>query len=204
MGNDTLSGGAGADELNGGEGRDLADYGPSTRGVSVSLLTGKGYAGDARGDTLVLIEDLRGGSGNDRLAGDAGANALSGGAGNDTLVGGAGADSLTGGAGSDCFVFGAPKLGADTIADFSNAAGNDDILHFQASAYGNHAKGGLTGAEFQTSDQATATSASVRFVYDRDDHKLYFDADGSGVQAAVLVATMQVGATVTVGDFLFY
>ena len=204
LGNDILIGGAGADELNGREGRDLADYGSSVRGVSVSLLTSKGYAGDARGDTLALIEDLRGGSGNDRLAGDAGANSLVGGGGNDTLVGGAGVDSLTGGAGNDCFVFGLPKLGADTITDFSNVAGNDDILHLQASAFGNHAKGALTAAEFQASDQSTATNASVRFIYDRDDHKLYFDADGTGVQAAVLVATMQVGATVTVGDFLFY
>lgn len=203
-GDDTIIGGAGADELNGGAGRDLADYSTSTRGVTVNLYSGKGFAGDARGDTLTLIEDLRGGSGNDRLTGNVQVNTLWGGAGNDTLTGGAGADQLTGGTGNDCFVFGAPKLGADTITDFSNTAGNDDILHLQGAAFGNHAAGALTASEFQTSNLAVASAASVRFIYDKDDHRLYFDADGSGVQAAVLVATLQQGATVTVGDFLFY
>lgn len=204
IGNDTLIGGTGADELNGGEGRDLADYATSTRGVVVNLYSGKGFAGDARGDSVTSIENLRGGSGNDRLTGNASGNALWGGDGNDTLSGGAGADRLTGGLGNDCFVFGTPKLGADLIEDFSNVAGNNDILHFQGTAFGNHAIGGLMPAEFQSSNLAVATSSSVRFVYDRDDHKLYFDADGSGAHAAVLVATLQQGATLTVGDFSFF
>ena len=57
---------------------------------------------------------------------------------------------------------------------------------------------------FQTSNLAVASAASVRFICDKDDLRRYFDADGSGVQAAVLVATLQQVATVTVGDFLFY
>ena len=203
-GDDTVIGGAGADELNGGAGRDLADYSTSTRGVTVNLYSGKGFAGDARGDSLTLIEDLRGGSGNDRLTGDGATNVLTGGAGDDTLSGGAGTDRLTGGLGNDCFVFGSPKFGADTVTDFNNAAGNDDIFHLQGSAFGNHAAGSLLASEFQASNLSTAGFASVRFIYDKDDHRLYFDADGSGAQAAVLVATLQQGATVTVGDFLFY
>lgn len=203
-GNDTLMGGSGADEMNGGAGRDLADYSSSTLAVVANLYSGKGFGGDARGDTFSQIENLRGGRGNDRLTGDGAANSLIGGDGNDTLSGGSGADRLTGGLQNDCFVFGSPKLGADTITDFSNTTGNDDIFHLQGAAFGNHAKGGLSAAEFQSSNLATATSASARFVYDRDDHRLYYDADGSGAQAAVLIATLQEGATVTISDFLFF
>ncbi|MFC7332785.1 M10 family metallopeptidase [Rhodocista pekingensis] len=49
----------------------------------------------------VVIENARGGAGNDRLIGNAVANVLEGGAGNDTLTGGAGDDRLSGGAGND-------------------------------------------------------------------------------------------------------
>jgi RTX calcium-binding nonapeptide repeat (4 copies) len=204
IGNDTLQGGSGADELNGGDGRDIADYSASTGAVVVNLYSGKGFGGDARGDTLSQIESLRGGSGGDKLTGNAESNSLLGGGGKDTLSGGAGADRLTGGAQNDCFVFGAPKLGADTVTDFSNVAGNDDIFHLQRSGFGNHATGAMTAAEFQSSNAASAGTAATRFVYDRDDYKLYFDADGTGTQAAVLIATLQQGAVVTVSDFLFF
>ena len=63
---------------------------------------------------------------------------------------------------------------------------------------------GAFASGFQTSSLAVASTALVRFICDKDDLRRYFDADGSGVQAAVLVATLQQGATVTVGDFLFY
>ncbi|OBZ94032.1 protease [Pararhizobium polonicum] len=62
------------------------------------------------GNTKSLIEDVKAGSGNDRITGNEVANALygnggndtlNGEAGNDTLVGGAGADKLNGGSGTD-------------------------------------------------------------------------------------------------------
>ncbi|WP_133304747.1 M10 family metallopeptidase [Mesorhizobium sp. DCY119] len=49
----------------------------------------------------VVIEDARGGSGNDTLIGNGVANYLRGEAGNDRLVGGAGNDTLDGGSGDD-------------------------------------------------------------------------------------------------------
>ena len=51
-----------------------------------------------------LIENAVGGSGNDTIVGNAGANTLTGGDGNDTLNGGAGADHIRGGQGNDVYV----------------------------------------------------------------------------------------------------
>jgi Ca2+-binding RTX toxin-like protein len=103
-GNDTLSGRAGNDRIDGGSGRDRADYSYMANGFSASLaILGDTTVAAAAGDTDVLvgIEDLVGGSGDDTLGGDLGANELSGGGGDDTLHGGVGSDVLLGGDGSD-------------------------------------------------------------------------------------------------------
>ena len=114
--------------LDGGDGFDSADYRGADAGVTVDLATGTGQGGEAEGDTLRGIEEVRGsdhadhltgddednrldgrggddtlegGAGNDRLEGHAGNDMLDGGAGNDWLHGGAGADRLAGGDGDD-------------------------------------------------------------------------------------------------------
>jgi Ca2+-binding RTX toxin-like protein len=223
IGNDSLYGGAGDDELNGGVGRDrlfggggrdLADYRDSTAAVAVNLSTSTAAGGNAAGDLLRSIEYLRGSkladrlTGNDqdnRLFGGEGADVLVGGKGADVLMGELGADTLTGGAGNDEFVFRSAADGADRITDFSsNATGNNDLIRVLGQGFGNHADGALLATEFQSSNSGVAANSAVRFIYDRDDARLYYDADGSGAGAAVLLATMQSGAIVTVGDFLFY
>lgn len=55
-------------------------------------------------DPRSLIENARGGGGNDTIVGNQANNQLFGGAGNDTLDGGAGSDVLNGGAGTDTVV----------------------------------------------------------------------------------------------------
>jgi Ca2+-binding RTX toxin-like protein len=105
-GNDMLIGGAGADTLNGGAGRDRARYDSDVAGVTVNLATGVGVGGEAEGDTLIAIEDIGGGTGADRLIGDAGVNYLFGWAGDDILAGGEGGDMLFGGAGADTLIGG--------------------------------------------------------------------------------------------------
>jgi Ca2+-binding RTX toxin-like protein len=100
-GNDVLRGGAGADAIDGGAGVDTASYYTATTGVVISLASNIGSGGEAQGDTLISIESLSGGQGNDTLEGDAGANTLTGWNGNDVLRGGAGVDRLDGGAGID-------------------------------------------------------------------------------------------------------
>ena len=54
-----------------------------------------------QGSNFSLIENARGGSGNDEIRGNQAANRLEGGGGDDALNGGSGADTLLGGAGND-------------------------------------------------------------------------------------------------------
>ena len=109
--NDVLVGGAGADRLNGQNGdRDTVDYTASEEGVDVNLTTRRGSGGDAEGDRIFNVEDIRGSDFNDvltgadgvnRLAGNEGDDELYGMGGNDMLLGGEGADLLDGGEGID-------------------------------------------------------------------------------------------------------
>lgn len=103
-GKDLLFGGAGADTLDGGTGIDTADYRDSSSGVTVYLSAANQHlnaGGDAQGDVLRNIENLRGSGFNDVLVGNSEANTLNGGGGNDELEGGGGADILDGGEGID-------------------------------------------------------------------------------------------------------
>jgi Ca2+-binding RTX toxin-like protein len=134
-GDDMLLGGSGADVHDGGEGMDTADFSGSWAGVTVDLLKGAGWGGEAKGDTFISIEKLMGSRFDDRLLGDDNVNRLNGGEGNDSLdgrggndylVGGAGDDSMAGGKGQDVFVFDKGGFGVDTITDFEAGAGRTD------------------------------------------------------------------------------
>jgi Ca2+-binding RTX toxin-like protein len=100
-GDDVLSGGAGADLLQGQDGTDTASYAEAAGGVFVRLWSGEGLSGEAAGDVLVGIENLRGSAFADTLVGDGGDNVLTGGGGGDALWAGDGDDVLSGGAGAD-------------------------------------------------------------------------------------------------------
>ena len=107
---DTLIGGLGADDMDGGVGTDVVNYQSSRSGVTVDLLNGFGFGGDAEGDTLFSIESIFGSNFDDVLTatnsaatfyGFVGADTLTGGTGADSLVGGVGGDTLNGGGGVD-------------------------------------------------------------------------------------------------------
>jgi Ca2+-binding RTX toxin-like protein len=125
-GADTLRGANGNDRLDGGAALDTADFAYASAGISFTLasagtVTVTVASGDT--DTLVLIENVIGGSGNDRLVGDGTANWLQGNAGADSLAGGGGDDTLSGGAGNDQLFGGndAADAGFDR-ADYAYAA----------------------------------------------------------------------------------
>ncbi|MDB5406516.1 MAG: Hemolysin-type calcium-binding protein [Rhodospirillales bacterium] len=96
-GNDVLVGSPGADTLDGGPGLDIVDYSASPASVTVDLGAGTASGGDAQGDTLIGIDDVRGSAFADVITGDGGANLLEGGGGDDTLHGGGGDDILIAG-----------------------------------------------------------------------------------------------------------
>lgn len=158
-GDDTLEGGAGADRLIGGDGGgDVASYLGASAGVWVNLANPAVNRGDAAGDSYAGIEvvqgtvfadDLRGGSGDDRLVGREGddflmgldgRDVLRGDGGNDTLDGGTGSDTLRGGDGNDVIYGG---QGNDRIL---GEAGNDWIM----ATLGNNTLFGGAGADTLT------------------------------------------------------
>lgn len=106
FGNDTLEGGMGDDILQGGGGDDIAIF-SGTTGATVDLRLQDGQAQNTGYglDTLVGIESLEGGAGDDVFWGTDAANLLSGSGGNDTLWGGGGDDTLDGGSGTNTVLF---------------------------------------------------------------------------------------------------
>jgi hypothetical protein len=132
-----LEGHDGGDSIDGKGGVNTVAYNGSTKeGVIVSLATGKGYKGHAKGDTLANIQNIIGSDFDDVIIGDSGDNVLTGLAGNNVIVTGGGKDVIFFGAGIDVahihqnqvsvnvfnFTPGQDSLfflGADEAADFS-------------------------------------------------------------------------------------
>ena len=125
-GNDNLNGGLGADALQGGDGFDTVFYSTSTSGVTINLITGLGFGGDAKGDTLFGIEGVVGSFFDDIITGDNGVNDLLGSTGNDNIHGAGGDDNIFGNEGAD------QLDGGDGIDQasytFSSAGVNIDFL----------------------------------------------------------------------------
>ena len=170
--------------------------------------------GDAAGDTYKGIQNLLGSAFDDGLTGDgkanvltggAGIDTLSGGGGNDKLIGGPGADILNGGAGKDQFVQLSPLEGIDRIQDFNV---KDDTLVFSAAGFGGGLNAGqqlVAGQTFIDSTNPVATTTAGTFLYDTDDHNLYWDADGStvGGVAQVQVDHFDTAVALKADDFNF-
>lgn len=134
---------------------------------------------------------LIGKNGNDSLAGGNGDDTLRGDAGDDVLDGGAGHDLLQGGAGADHFVFSsAPELAnADRIVAFVSGVDHIDLA---LSAYaGLTAAGPLAVEQFHAGPAALAAAdADDRIIYNSSTGRLFYDADGAGGQAPVMIATL--------------
>ena len=113
--------GDGNDIYNGGAGTDTYDMSGTTAAATVTLggLAPQATSADTGADTLISIENVIGGAGNDTINGDVNNNVLTGGAGNDALIGNGGNDTLNGGAGNDTMNGGA---GNDTML---GGVGND-------------------------------------------------------------------------------
>jgi Ca2+-binding RTX toxin-like protein len=92
----------GSDTLVGGPGNDLASYHGTFAPINASLDGAANDGEPGEGDLIATdVEGIRGGYGNDVLAGDGGANHLLGEPGDDELRGGGGNDKLEGGRDQD-------------------------------------------------------------------------------------------------------
>lgn len=218
-GNDTLigngtdnvfAGGAGVDIVRGGAGWDVADFWRDdvTSGAVVNLSRSSGQVrndGFGNVETLSSIEELwgtrladsfTGNAADNALYGDEGNDTLSGGGGNDRLNGGAGRDRLTGGSGADVFIFdswdGSNPFG-DTITDFVSGT---DRLAFATGDFE-----GMDGVlRFRNATSAGGTGESW-FYFDTATDRLFWDRDGRGGSAAVVVATLTGVDRLTEADF---
>ena len=175
-GDDLLIGGLGDDFLDGGAGNDTISYAGIIGGVTVDL-SGPQNTGPGGVDAIFNVENITGGSFDDHLTGDLGANVLAGADGWDTLTGAAGDDTLDGGAGNDLMAggdgadhliggYGNDTLtggngndlmtggrGADTFV-FAAASGSDTITDFQST----EDVLDLTAYGYNTLDEALAHS----------------------------------------------
>jgi Ca2+-binding RTX toxin-like protein len=142
-----------------------------------------------------------GGGVTDYILGFAGNDAIRGEGAGDILNGGAGRDALTGGSGADTFVFDARVISGnrDTISDFSH--GQHDEIQLQNSVFAGlgAAVQNLAPAKFFAG--ASAHDANDRVIYDSATGKLFYDRDGTGAHAQVLIATLTNHATLVSGDF---
>src|SRR5215208_3740956 len=200
-GNDTLNGNGGSDFFDGGAGFDTIDLRANAAALVINFASGT-ISGGVSG-TFTGIERVQAGSGNDSILGAAGAQNLAGQGGNDTLYGGTGIDTLWGGSGSDHFVFRETgSANADVLGDFASGADKivlDASVMTALGAGGNFAAG---DARFWSSSSGAAHDADDRILYNTTTRQIFYDADGSGSGGAVLIATLQSGATLVASDIL--
>lgn len=183
--NNNLGGGAAADSIDARAGNDLVNAG----------------AGD---------DFVRGGDGRDTLYGGTGQDTLLGEAGIDVLLGQEGGDILSGGPGNDRIYTGASNGRADGSADavvlggaLSSTGNADTVYGFEANgtdrllldpaAFAALLAGstaGVDGDEFRAAASVTALDANDHLLFDTRNNQLFYDVDGSGPQARVLVATL--------------
>ncbi|AOO66352.1 beta strand repeat-containing protein [Sulfurospirillum halorespirans] len=133
-GDDTIFTSVGVDYIDGGSGsNDWIDFSaitttPITINLSTQKIINDGYGNT---ETIVNVENINAGSGNDTLYGDGMANTIYGNAGADTLSGNDGADLLYGGMGNDSLDGGADNdtlYGEDGSDILVGGSGNDSLV----------------------------------------------------------------------------
>lgn len=175
----------------------------------------EGAFSDAGGMTLnisiaygAVIENAKGGAGNDSLSGNKAANRLEGGGGADSLAGGRGTDSLTGGSGGDVFTFSSlpdstvyerrsdgKKYAPDTLTDFTSGDDRIDVSGIDA-VWGTTANEAFT---FIGAAAFSGQAGELRIVEAVDRVHVLADVDGNQIADFHLIV---MASTVAAGDFI--
>nr|WP_246346968.1 calcium-binding protein [Sphingomonas jinjuensis] len=206
-GNNILNGGsAGQDTLIGLFGDDTYAVGDS----SVTIVENAGQGTDTvvtsvsyqlRSNASIENFTAQNLSGTERLVliGNDVSQTIVGNAGDNTIDGRGGNDLLVGGSGSDVFAFTtAPSAGnSDVILDFQAGV---DRIGLASDVFAAVTGGGITAGEFVTG--TAALDADDRLIFDQAGRRLFYDADGNGAGAAVLIATFQNPAQLDVNSFV--
>ncbi len=142
------------------------------------------------------LDILRGGKGKDVLTGTAG---------NDRFYGGLGNDTLIGKTGQDVFVFNTKpgKKNVDTIKDFSvkyDTIWLDNAIFKKLGKKGSEANPAKLNKKFLKIG-TEAKDKNDYLIYNKKKGLLYYDQDGSGAKAAVVIAKLSKNLKLTAADF---
>ncbi|SFR78361.1 calcium-binding protein [Sphingomonas jatrophae] len=157
---------------------------------------------DVYGYGSIGADQIFGNAGNNLLIGDAGNDTIEGGDGIDYLSGGTGSDSLRGGAGTDVFVFDTLETAAerDTVLDFTLGEDRVQLDRSIFSAFADEPLGAALGAEnFRLGTRAL--DADDHVIYNAGVGGLFYDPDGNGIVAALLIARFIGNPLLSAGDF---
>lgn len=161
--------------------------------------------GVASGLSLSGIENVIGRNSDDTIYGDSSVNVLKGGlgddkldgrSGNDKLEGGGHGDTLTGGSGADQFIYASGEAigSGDLITDFKRG---EDKLVIDKDVFG------FSKLALYSGNDLKATGSAAQFFFEKDNGRLWYDADGTGNEAdGVLVATLHNVTSLSTSDFL--
>ncbi len=206
--NNILNGAAGADTLIGGAGNDTYTVDNTGDVVTENLSEGTDKVNSSVTYTLSAnVENLTltgtsaiNGTGNELangITGNTAANQLDGGTGNDTLDGGLGNNVLTGGVGNDSFRF-TTNGHVDTITDYNVV--NDTVKLENAVFTALTTTGTLAASKFRIG--TNALDADDFIIYNDTIGALLYDVDGSGLGAAVQIASLTGGLAMTNADIV--
>ena len=113
------------------------------------------------------------------------------------------ADTLSDTSGNDTFIFRENgTANADVIGDWTS--GSDEVALDNAAMGALGADGAFVAgdARFWSSSAGVAHDASDRVIYNQSTGSLYYDADGNGIGAAQLIATLTGTPTVAATDIV--
>lgn len=188
----TFFGSSGNDQISGFSGQEnWIDHSGASNSVGIDLDSGSvTKIGASSSDTLHYINHAVGSGLSDTITGNASSNTLIGGNGADTLTGKFGSDYLSGGDGADVFNYTTTHSseGGDYINDFDSG-----VDSFKFSSAGGYVWSGTPFATSSDYNGSTGTGLSAgvqQFIYDSTDRQLWYDADGAGAGAGVLIATL--------------
>ena len=212
-GNDTFNGGEGNDSMTGGGGNDVylvenagdtyTEAGGGGTDLVISYLTT--HTLGANVEKLQLAGTATSGTGNslnNTITGNSKDNTLNGGSGNDTLIGAAGSDTVSGGNGTDFFVFDTALNSATNVDIITDLVAADDTIQLENAIFTQFATtGAIPGGIFVSGPGAVALDNNDYLIYDTANGNLYYDADGNGVGAQIVFASLTGIPVITAADF---
>ncbi|HEX8256239.1 MAG TPA: calcium-binding protein [Allosphingosinicella sp.] len=201
-GDNKLDGKGGADRLVGGAGNDGYVVDSSGDRVIEAVAGGTDRVSSSVTHRLAANVENLALTGNEAIdgAGNGDRNGITGNAANNRISGGGGKDVLTGGAGADQFRFDTaldPVNNWDDILDFSVT---DDVIVLDRTIFtGIGTNGTLASSAFVAG--TSALDASDRIVFDTATGRIFYDVDGFGGAAQVLIARVDINTPLTHLDF---